>query len=84
MSDNLTVPELKMLVEIEKKMEAGDQPYIINNGQKWAFPVDLLRAVGLNSGEQVSNSVRYQLQLLFLEYLKEQISIQENKDQYLS
>ena len=69
----LTVEEVCLLINIERDMASGKQPHVVCNGSRWAFPGEVLAAVGLEIGETVTNSVCYQLQLLNLQYLTEQI-----------
>lgn len=75
---DLTPEQVRMLVQIERDMEQGRQLYVVEAGNRWAFPVELLTAVGLKSGETVSVAVRYQLQLLNFRWLKEQLADQQN------
>lgn len=74
--DGFTVDQIKMLIVVERAMENGEQPYVVVDGQKWAFPGEILAALGLASGETVSREVCYQMQLLNLAHLKELIAEQ--------
>jgi len=75
----LTIPQVKMLVECEAGMDNGTIPYVVVDGARWAFPGELLQAVGLTSGATVSQALCYQLQLLTLQYLREKIQEQEQE-----
>jgi hypothetical protein len=76
----LSVREVRMLIDLDRAMDRGEQPYVTHEGWRWAFPGELLEALGLKTGETVSRSVLYQIQVLNLRHLEEQIAAQRTAE----
>lgn len=52
---DLTTEEVRMLADMERKMDRGEQPYVMNRGGRWAVPADTMEQLGLESGQTVSD-----------------------------
>ena len=50
----LSTEEIRMLAQVERDMDAGNQPFVICHGQRWAFTSDILEDNGVESGQTVS------------------------------
>lgn len=53
----LTTKEIGMIAALERQMDDGTQPYVVNDGNRWAFSSSLMDKVGLVSGQTVSNGL---------------------------
>ena len=49
----LSLEEIRGLALQQREMEAGRQPFVLSGGDRFAFPLDVLQRLGLESGQVV-------------------------------
>ena len=49
----LSLEEIRGLALQQREMEAGRQPFVLSDGDRFAFPLDVLQRLGLESGQVV-------------------------------
>jgi len=73
--NDITEIEEKMLVELDKRMDSGEQPYVLNEGGRWAFPAEALAEFNIQSGDSVSGEIINDLLQRQIDFCKEQIAL---------
>ena len=58
---NMSVDEIKILAKLERDMDTGKQPFVVCDGQRWAFDYEILVPCGVKSGQTVFASLLTQL-----------------------
>ncbi len=54
----LTIGEIRMLAEQERRMDSGEQPYVFDkNRNRWSVRSEVMEELGLESGQQVSDPI---------------------------
>lgn len=55
----LSIEEIRMLSELERKMDSGEQTYVRLDGgsERLAFSADLLEECGIVSGQSISSAI---------------------------
>ena len=49
--------EIRLLAEGERKMDSGEQPHVVNEGDRVAVMPEVMEDLGLESGQTVSNAI---------------------------
>lgn len=57
MSDDVSIDILRKLIELERKMDAGEQPFVVYKGDRAAFDGAVLDYFGATSGQTVSHTL---------------------------
>lgn len=58
MNDKLTLEDLRMLADQERKMDSGEQPHVIDKDRnRWAVSQEVMDELGLVSGQTVSDTI---------------------------
>lgn len=55
MPNDFTTDDIRALADMERKMDRGEQPYVMNGGGRWAVPADTMAQLGLETGQTVSD-----------------------------
>lgn len=55
MTKDFTTEDIRMLAEMGRKMDRGEQQYVMNRGGRWAVPADTMALLGLETGQTVSD-----------------------------
>lgn len=50
----LSIDEYRMLAEVERMMDKGEIPYVVQNGQRLAFSKDVMEEFKVENGQTVS------------------------------
>ncbi len=53
----LTIADIKMLAELERKMDSGEQPFVLWENQRWAFRPEILEECGVVAGQTISSVI---------------------------
>ena len=53
----LTIEEIRMLADLERRMDSGEQPYVIIEGHRAAVTPLVMDEFGLESGQTVSKPI---------------------------
>ena len=51
---NFTVEEVRMLADVERRMDVGEQPYVVNTSGRLAVSPEVMSELGLVSGQSAS------------------------------
>jgi hypothetical protein len=76
----LTTEDMKMLAALERRMDCGEQPYVVTDGGRMAFPASLLDECGIVSGQTVSHQMTITLMEMNLANLQAQIAIESARN----
>ncbi len=53
----LTDQDIKALAQLERDMDKGIQPFVVNHGSRWAFSGEIMARFGLETGQTVSEDI---------------------------
>ena len=54
---NLTIEEYRMLADMERRMDSGEQPYVIAYDERMAVEPLLMEEFGLVTGQTISSTM---------------------------
>lgn len=75
---NLSIEQVRQLAELDRKMDAGEQPYVTcDQGHRWAFDAELLAEAGVVSGQRCGHAVIHALLQLNLAHIESLIAIEK-------
>ncbi len=57
MTRKLTTEEIKMLAVVERRMDAGEVPFVVWAGERMAVQQIVMDELGLQSGQTVSHEI---------------------------
>ena len=69
----LTPDQMKILADLERKMDSGEQPFVQTSHSRMAFRQELLDECGIKSGQSVSTAMVHTLMQMSLASLQVQI-----------
>lgn len=69
----LTLDQIKILADLERKMDSGEQPFVQTSHGRMAFRQELLDECGIKSGQSVSTAMVHTLMQMSLASLQVQI-----------
>ncbi len=75
----LSLEQIRGLAELERKMDSGDQPYVLNRGDRWAFSGDVLKHLGIESGRNVSDHLLIEIRKTNLLNLRMKMEREETR-----
>ena len=54
----LTIEDIRMLAEQERKMDSGEQPHVLDKDRnRWAVSLEIMEELGLKSSQSVSGAI---------------------------
>ena len=51
------IDEIKMIAEVERKMDSGEQPFVMFSGQRVAVPQTTMDVLGLAQGQTINHTI---------------------------
>ena len=58
MTYKLTIDDIRMLAEQERRMDSGEQPHVLDtNRNRWCVSAEVMEELGLVSRQQVSHAI---------------------------
>ena len=58
MTHKFTIEDIRMLAEMERKMDSGEQPYVLDSDRnRWAVIPEIMDELGLESGQSVNGAI---------------------------
>ena len=72
----LTVDEIRMLADIERRMDNGEQPYVLVDGSRMAVEPDIMKELGLVKGQTISKTIALAVREACLVSLKMQLDLE--------
>jgi hypothetical protein len=54
---DLTAEQFQMLGKLERDMDEGKQPFVMNRGQRWAMLPEAMKTFSLSTGQTVSDAM---------------------------
>lgn len=80
----LTVEQIIALGELDRKMDSGEQPFVIVDGQRLAIPPEIMTVLQLVSGQTASDALYCRILEVMMTRLQEKIAEEEFGDlQYI-
>ena len=52
-----SIEEIKMLAELELKMDTGEQPYVMLNNQRAAFSQEVMDTLGVTNKQTINDEI---------------------------
>lgn len=53
----LTLEQIRALARLERKMDSGEQPYVVAEGGRMSVGAEEMEALGLKNGQTISNAI---------------------------
>jgi hypothetical protein len=77
-----TAEQLRMIVEVEQSMDAGEQPFVrcAGEGGRYAFPAEVLTALKVESGSTVSHETLIAIMRFNLRVLEDRIAYERGQE----
>jgi hypothetical protein len=75
MSYEFSDEDISMLAEVERRMDAGDTPYVILNGERVAMFQDVMDDLGLKKGQTITRVIFHHILLKNLAKCEAQLVI---------
>lgn len=76
----LSVRDIRLLAELDRKMDSGEQPYVLIDGLRHAFSAEILAHFGIESGQTLSRSLLKPLVQAVILNLRKQMETEEASD----
>lgn len=73
----LTIEQIRGLVQLERDMESGKQPFVVHDGLKWAYPAEVLEECDCKPGQSVSGPLLIAIMMINLKFIQEKIEKQD-------
>lgn len=70
--------DIRALANLEREMTAGQQPYVVCDGSRWAFKAELLSRLGMKSGQTISGHMLHELMRRNIADLEREIEQRKN------
>lgn len=51
----MTPEQVSMIAKVQRGMDSGNTKYVLNKGQRWAFPDDVFKELEIESGQTVDD-----------------------------
>lgn len=71
----LSIKDIQGLAELERKMDTGEQPFVVSNGQRMAVSKEIMNELKLTKGQAVNNQIMIAILQLNIAHCKTQIAI---------
>lgn len=73
----MDIEDIRKLAKLEREMSEGTQPYVVNQGQRWAFSPEAMARCGLKSGQEVSDGLLIAIMEASLALYRDKVDAQE-------
>ena len=71
----LKIDEVRMLAEVERGMDSGEILFVVSEGNRMAVEPEIMKILGLVSGQTVSRMMALSIMETRLERLQEEITL---------
>lgn len=66
----LSVDDIRGLAKLQRSMDSGEQAFVVEGGNRWPFPLDVLSHLGVESGQTVSHTLLIEIMRVNIMNLK--------------
>ncbi len=71
----LTIDEVRMLADLERRMDSGEQPYVVTDGGRKAVEQTIMDELGLVSGQTISSTMEIAVTRAQIASLRAQLAV---------
>lgn len=75
-----SLADIRILAKSERDMSAGTQPFVLNHGLRFAFPGEVLKHLGIETGQDVSDTLLIEIMQANILDMRRKMEMEGNDD----